>query len=146
MNLSRWQPVMLSLLRIVAAFSFVTHGSQKLFAFPVTGPQPTAHFFTLFWLAGVIEFFGGMLMLLGLFARPAAFIMAGEMAVAYFKQHAPGGFWPILNKGELATVYCFIWLYVMVAGPGAWSVDALLAKRRAMRTPATPAATVGSRA
>jgi putative oxidoreductase len=133
MNTSRWQPTMLSLLRIVAAFSFASHGSQKLFAFPVTAPQPTAHAFTLFWLAGVCEFFGGTLMLLGLFARPVAFVLAGEMAVAYFTQHAPNGFWPLLNRGELATVYCFVWLYIVAAGPGPWSVDAWLAHRRGPR-------------
>jgi putative oxidoreductase len=144
-NTSRWQPIMLSLLRIVAAFSFVTHGSQKLFAFPVTAAQPVAQLFTLTWFAGICEFFGGMLMLLGLFARPVGFVIAGEMAVAYLRQHAPGGFWPILNRGELATLYCFIWLYIMVAGPGPWSVDALLARRRAQRAVA-PAATVQSRA
>src|SRR5690348_3658386 len=96
-----WSPRFLSLLRIVAALSFASHGAQKLFAYPVTQPQPVATWFTLFWFAGVIETFGGSLMLLGLFTRPVAFILAGEMAVAYFMQHAPGGFWPILNRGEL---------------------------------------------
>jgi putative oxidoreductase len=96
----------------------------------LTDPQPTATFFTLVWFAGVCEFFGGMLMLFGLFSRPVAFILAGEMAVAYFFRHSPGGFWPILNRGELAVLYCFIWLYFAAAGGGPWSLDALLARWR----------------
>src|ERR1051326_6248013 len=102
---SRWAPYMLSVLRIVAAFVFLAHGSQKLFGVPATQPQPGAHAFTLFWFAGICEFFGGVLRLLGFLTRPVAFIIAGEMAVAYLTQHAPGGFWPLLNRGELAVVY-----------------------------------------
>ena len=128
---SSWRSRVLSLLRIVAAFSFATHGAQKLFAFPVSAPQAPAHTLTLTWFAGICEFFGGTLVLVGLFTRPVAFILAGEMAVAYFTQHAPGGFWPILNRGELATVYCLVWLYLAAAGPGDWSLDAWLAGRRA---------------
>jgi len=132
-------PRFLSLLRIVAALNFFSHGAQKLFAWPVSEPQPVATAFTLFWLAGVIETFGGSLMLLGLLTRPVAFILAGEMAVAYFMNHAPGGFWPILNRGELATVYCFIWLYIASAGPGPWSLDALLARRKTVSRAPRPA-------
>jgi putative oxidoreductase len=121
---------MLSLLRIVAGFNFLTHGSQKLLAFPVAEPQPAAQTLTMFWFAGVLEFFGGLLLMVGLFTRPVAFIVAGEMAFAYFTRHAPGGFWPILNRGELAVLYCFIWLYLVAAGGGPWSLDALLASRR----------------
>ncbi|MBI4502732.1 MAG: DoxX family protein [Gemmatimonadetes bacterium] len=124
-----WAPRLRSVMRVMAAFVFLAHGSQKLFAFPVTEPQPTAPLFTLFWFAGICEFFGGSLMLLGWFTRPVAFILAGEMAVAYFTRHAPGGFWPILNRGELAVLYCFLWLYLAVAGPGPWSLDALRARR-----------------
>ena len=129
---NRWASYMLSVLRIVAAFVFLAHGSQKLFGFPATHPQPTAHAFTLFWLAGICEFFGGTLMLLGLFTRPVAFIIAGEMAVAYLTQHAPGGFWPLLNRGELAVVYCFVWLYFVTTGGGPWSLDALIARKRSV--------------
>jgi putative oxidoreductase len=120
---------------MMAGFLFLAHGSQKLFAFPVTSAQPTAQLFTLFWLAGVCEFFGGSLILLGLFTRPVAFVLAGEMAVAYLSQHAPGGFWPILNRGELAVLYCFLWLYLVAAGGGPWSVDAVIA--RAVRPKST---------
>ena len=124
-----WGHRVRSLLRMAAAFVFLTHGSQKLFAFPVNEPQPTAELFTLVWFAGILEFFGGSLMLVGLFPRPVAFVLAGEMAVAYLPRHAPGGFWPILNRGELAVLYCFIWLYFTTVGAGPWSLDALRARR-----------------
>jgi putative oxidoreductase len=124
-------PYLLSALRIVAALSFITHGTQKLFAWPMNEARPTAEFFTQFWLAGILETFGGLLMLLGLFTGPVAFILAGQMAVAYFQAHHPRGFWPILNGGELASIYCFLWLYFAAAGPGPISLDAVLFKRRA---------------
>jgi putative oxidoreductase len=105
------------------------HGAQKLFgAFGGMGGHG-ATAFTLFWFAGILEFFGGLLILLGLLTRPVAFILCGEMAVAYFMVHAPGGFWPIQNKGELAVLYCFIFLYLAAAGPGPLSLDSRLRHR-----------------
>jgi putative oxidoreductase len=128
-GLSRLTPHLLSALRIVAAFLFIAHGTSKLFGFPPGAPRPPLVVFSLLFAAGVIETMGGALMLIGLFTRPVAFVLSGEMAVAYFRQHAPGGSWPILNGGELAVLYCFIWLLVVAAGPGPWSIDAL--RRRA---------------
>ena len=122
-----WSPRLLSVLRIVSALLFMQHGSQKLFGFPpspqLSGPLPP-----LLLTAGVMEFFGGVLLLLGLFTRPVAFLLSGEMAVAYFSSHAPRGLWPVLNGGELSVLYCFLFLYLSVAGGGAWSVDALRKK------------------
>lgn len=122
---ARWAPYLQSVLRIVAAFSFMTHGMQKLFAVPVAGPREPVDLVSLAGLAGVLETFGGALLLVGLFTRPVAFLLSGEMAVAYFLRHAPLGLWPILNRGEVAALFCFIWLYLAAAGPGPWSLDAL---------------------
>jgi putative oxidoreductase len=121
---SRWMPRILSVLRIVTAFLFMQHGAQKLFGFP-TPPQAAHPLFSLIGVAGILEFFGGLLLLIGLFSRPVAFLLSGQMAVAYFMAHAPQGFWPILNRGELAVIYCFVFLYLFVAGGGSWSVDRL---------------------
>ena len=119
---SRWAPKILSVLRIVTAFLFMQHGGQKLFGFPA--PLQAAHpLFSLIGVAGMLEFFGGLLLLIGLFSRPVAFLLSGEMAVAYFMAHAPHAFWPLLNKGELAVMYCFVFFYLFVAGGGSWSVD-----------------------
>lgn len=115
-----------SVLRIVIGFTFSLHGFQKLFGF-FGGRQ--AHFFSEMWLAGVLECCGGLIIMLGLFTRPVAFLLCGEMAVAYFKQHAPRGLWPINNGGELAVLYCFIYLYLMTAGAGPWSMDRLIRKQ-----------------
>lgn len=129
----RWTNVVLSVLRVVAALVYMQHGSQKLFHFPPSGaPGPGAPL-TLFsqtGLAGILEFFGGSLLLIGLFTRPVAFIVCGEMAVAYFTVHAPRAFLPIVNRGELAVVLCFVFLYFVFAGGGSWSVDALIRGRR----------------
>jgi putative oxidoreductase len=130
---ARWAPYLQSALRIVAAFSFITHGMQKLFAVPVAEPREPVDLASLVGLAGVLESVGGLLLLVGLFTRPVAFLLSGQMAVAYFLRHAPLGFWPIVNRGELATLYCFIWLYLAAAGPGPWSLDAL--RRRAGARP-----------
>jgi putative oxidoreductase len=122
---------MLSILRIVAALLFMEHGSQKLFGFPPSAQGGTPPMFSLFWVAGVLEFFGGLLLLLGLLTRPVAFILAGEMAVAYFMSHAPSSFSPLLNRGEPAVLFCFIFLYLALAGGGPWSLDSLRRRRDA---------------
>jgi len=122
-----WTPQLLSVLRIVAAFLFIQFGTGKLFAMP--GPLVpgggTVPVGSLAGIAGIIESVGGVLLLLGLFTRPVAFLVAGEMAIAYFHGHAPNGFWPVLNGGHPAVLFCFIWLYLSSAGPGPWSLDAL---------------------
>jgi len=129
-----WATQLLSLLRIVLAFLFIQVGTAKLFALPaaVMPGGGTAAVGSLPWVAGVIEVIGGPLILLGLFTRPVAFVLAGEMAVAYFVGHAPMGhwLWPVLNMGQTAVIYCFLFLYISAAGPGPWSLDALLARRR----------------
>jgi len=122
------QPALRSALRIVAALSFMTHGTQKLFAVPGTG-RTAVDWTSQMGLAGGLEAIGGLLMLLGLFTRPVAFILAGEMAYAYFQAHAQRAFWPILNGGELTTLYCFLWLYFAAAGPGSISLDAVIFRR-----------------
>ena len=119
-----------SLLRIVAAFAFVLAGSMKLFAFPA-GIPPNGGTVTLFSQLGIgaiLEVFGGGLLLVGLFTRPVAFILCGEMAVAYFQFHFPQGFWPTMNGGIPALLYCFVWLYFSAAGAGPWSLDAFRRK------------------
>lgn len=117
--------VLLSALRIVSAFLFMAHGTQKLFAWPVNQPRGTVELLSLSGAAGVLETFGGGLLLIGLFTRPVAFLLSGQMAVAYFLRHAPRDFWPILNGGELAALYSFLFLYFAAVGGGPWSLDAL---------------------
>jgi putative oxidoreductase len=121
----------------VAALNYMTHGTSKLFLFPQG--QQVPEMWSLVWFAGVIETVGGALLLVGLFSRPVAFLASGEMAVAYFTQHAAGGFWPIVNRGELVTLFCFIWLYICAAGPGSWSLDAVARRRAAGCTASRPA-------
>ncbi len=121
--LTQWAPRLLSTMRIVAAFLFIQHGSQKLFGMPGAQAPMAASWLSLIGLAGILEFFGGLLLLAGFLTRPVAFVLAGQMAVAYFMQHAPQGFWPLLNRGELAALYCFVFLYLAAAGGGSWSVD-----------------------
>ena len=116
-------------LRIVAGLLFAQHGAQKLFG--VLGRDAVDSLGSLMGLAGIIEFFGGVLIAAGLFTRPVAFIACGQMAVAYFMAHVPQGFWPILNGGELAAFYCFTWLFFFTHGPGKYSVDGWLACRKA---------------
>jgi putative oxidoreductase len=124
-SLSRLSPYLLSVLRIVAAFIFIAHGTQKMFGVPGHAFHPPVVPTSLLGVAGVLETIGGALMLVGLFTRPVAFVLCGEMAVAYFTQHLPGGPWPILNGGELAVLFCFIWLFFSAAGAGPLSVDKL---------------------
>ena len=135
-----WAPELLSILRIIAAFLFMQVGSAKLFAFPaaVMPGGGTAPAGSLAWFAGVLEVFGGGLILIGLFTRPVAFILSGEMAVAYFHGHAPQGLWPVLNQGSPAIFFCFLYLYLSAAGAGPWSVDALLANRAEFVERASP--------
>ncbi|GAB3826911.1 DoxX family protein [Hymenobacter jeollabukensis] len=119
-----WAPRLLSVLRIVAAFLFVLHGAQKLFNVPA-GEHGPVELASLMGVAGILEFGGGLLLLLGFLTRPVAFLLAGEMAVAYFKAHFPQAPLPIQNGGESAVLFCFIFLYLSAAGAGPWSVDAL---------------------
>jgi putative oxidoreductase len=126
---SRARPRLLSLLRIIIGFLLMAHGTQKLFNFPPS-THPMAHLPPLLLTAGVLETIGGPLILLGIFTRPVALVLAGEMAVAYFRQHAPRGFWPILNMGELAVIFCFVFLYLAAAGGGVWSVERLWERTR----------------
>jgi putative oxidoreductase len=128
-----WTPRLLSVLRIVAAFMLMAHGAQKLFGFLAPPGMPSFAPLSQMWIGGVLEFFGGALLLLGLFTRPVAFILSGMMAVAYFQMHAPGGFWPLQNKGELAVLYCFVFLFLAVAGGGVWALDSLLWRGRVAR-------------
>ncbi|MEO7993374.1 MAG: DoxX family protein [bacterium] len=132
--LEPWAPQLLSVLRIIAAFLFIQSGTTKLFAFPMGMPpdgKAVTDFTSQVGVGGLLETFGGLLLLLGLFTRPTAFVLSGMMAVAYFQFHAPGGFWPVINGGMPAILFCFIWLYIAAAGAGPWSIDALLARRAA---------------
>jgi len=125
-----WAPRLLGVLRIVAAILFIEHGTQKLFGFPPSD-RPMPEMFTLLWFAGVLEAFGGFLLLIGLFTRPVAFILSGQMAVAYWMAHAPQSIFPVVNGGDGAILFCFVFLYLVFAGPGAWSVDGGRAARSA---------------
>jgi putative oxidoreductase len=122
---SNWGPQLRSVLRIVAALIFVQAGTVKLFGFPVGMPPNggTASFPSQIWIGGFLEVVGGALLALGLFTRPVAFLMSGMMAVAYFQFHSPAGFWPAVNGGTAAAIYCFVWLYISAAGAGPWSLD-----------------------
>jgi putative oxidoreductase len=121
-----WTPRLLSVLRIVSGFLFIAHGAQKMFGFLAPPGSSRPALLSQIGVGGVLEFFGGILLLLGLFTRPVAFILSGTMAVAYFQMHAPGGFWPLQNRGELAALYSFVFLFMAVAGGGEWSLDRLL--------------------
>jgi putative oxidoreductase len=136
-----WEPRMLSIFRIMTGLLFLEHGTNKLFNFPITQNHAPYNIATLVPGAqGLIELIGGILIVLGLFTRPVAFILAGDMAVAYFMSHAPRNFFPIVNGGDAAILYCFAFLYMWVAGGGAWSLDRLWT-----RESSTPLA-AGSRA
>jgi putative oxidoreductase len=119
-RLSAYAPQALAVLRIITALLLLEHGTQKLFGFPAPFPFPVEG---LLLVAGILELVGGLLILVGFFTRPVAFVLCGFMAVAYFMGHVPMGFWPIVNMGEGAILYCFIFGYLVFAGPGSWSVN-----------------------
>ena len=123
-----WAPRLLSVLRIVVALCFMSHGVAKLLKYPPLPAFAKVELLSLIGFAGVLELVGGALLILGLFTRPVAFILSGEMAFAYFMGHFPRGFHPLVNGGEAAILFCFIFLYIAAAGPGPWSVDALRKK------------------
>jgi putative oxidoreductase len=124
----RWRPYVLSLLRIIAGLLFLEHGTAKLFGFPPHGAIPV--YPNVEWFAGRIELIGGALVALGLYTRPVAFLLSGEMAIGYFVDHAPRSFFPLLNRGEPAILFCFVFLYLVFAGGGPLSLDALIRGRR----------------
>jgi putative oxidoreductase len=131
MEFATWSPRMLSVLRIMTGLLFLEHGTQKLLSFPPPA-NPGPALFSLLGLQGIIELVGGVLIVIGLFTRPVAFILAGDMAVAYFYAHGPRGFFPTLNGGQLAILFCFVFFYIFVAGGGVWSVDAQRSSRRGL--------------
>lgn len=122
--LAPWQPQALSVLRFMAGLEILQHGTAKILHFPHVAQMANVQIGSLAWVGGVIELVGGALMVIGLFTRPTAFILCGFTAVAYFMVHAGKSFYPILNGGELAVLYCFVFLYIFAAGPGPWSIDA----------------------
>ena len=128
-RLASWAPQLLSVLRIMTGVLFLEHGTQKLLGFPPSEHAAPA-LFSLIGVQGVLELVGGFLILIGLFTRPVAFILAGDMAVAYFMAHAPKSFFPTLNGGQLAILFCFVFLYLVFSGAGPWSADAQLMRAR----------------
>ena len=128
--MKKLEPYLRSVFRVMAAFTFTLHGWQKFFGMfgGIGGTRPPLT--SMLGLAGILETFGGALIILGLFTRPVAFLLAGEMAVGYFRTHAPRGFWPLTNGGELAVFYCFFYLWLSAAGPGPWSLDALVRRKK----------------
>jgi putative oxidoreductase len=131
--LSRWQPQLLAVLRIVVSLLFIEHALIKLFGFPPGGPPGLQPVGTLLWIGGVVELVCGLMVLIGLWTRLFAFLAAGEMAVAYFMVHAPNSFFPAVNMGEAAILFCFAFLYFAAAGPGAWSADAARTRNAPIR-------------
>ncbi|ODR98473.1 DoxX family protein [Methyloceanibacter methanicus] len=125
---TEWAPRILSIVRIVAALIFMAHGTAKLLGFPAT-EMPTPEFMSLSWIGGMLELVGGALLAIGLFTRPVAFILSGEMAVAYWMFHAPNSVFPLVNHGDAAILYCFLFLYIAFAGGGPWSVDEMLRRK-----------------
>ena len=122
-SLSRYAPYTLGLLRIFTALTFISHGTQKLFGFPATATSSLPAVASLPWIAGVLEVVGGALVLVGFLTRPVAFVLSGLMAVAYWMAHAPKSFYPLLNGGEPALLFCFIFFYIFFAGPGSFALD-----------------------
>jgi putative oxidoreductase len=119
----RFAPYALAALRIVAALLFIAHGTQKLFGYPAPPSSGLPPMFSLFWIGAILEAAGGLLVLVGFYSRAIGFILAGEMAVAYFLFHAPRSFFPLLNNGDSAVLFCFVFLYIAVVGPGAFSIN-----------------------
>lgn len=132
--LASWAPRLLSVLRITAAFTFLQHGSAKLLKFPKVEMFANLDYTSIYGVAGVLELVGGVLLLIGLFSRPVAFILSGMMAVAYFMAHSTPFFSPMLSGGEAAYLFCFVFLYIAAAGPGPWSIDAMRTKGHGLRT------------
>lgn len=131
---SPWSDRVFAVLRIVAGLLFISFGTMKLFGYPPSPmPMPPIEAGSQMWFAGVLEIFGGLLIVLGLLTRPVGFILSGEMAVAYFQAHAPQSFFPSVNQGAPAVLYCFLFLYMAFAGAGAWSIDRLISRRRRRR-------------
>jgi putative oxidoreductase len=124
---AKWQPQLLSALRIMAGLLFLEHGTSKYLGFPHVDKVPEA--LSMSGVGGMLELVGGALIALGLFTRPVAFLLAGEMAIAYFYAHAPRAFFPVLNGGDAAILYCFVFLYLFFAGPGPWSIDAMMKRK-----------------
>jgi len=125
----RFKDVALNLLRFVAGFQLWQHGAQKLLG--VFGRDTPVEMFTIFWTAGIIEFFGGMLIAVGLFTRPVAFLLCGHLAVVFWWRHVPGSpFWPVMNRGEAPVLFCFMFLLLWAYGGGTFSIDAWLKRRR----------------
>jgi putative oxidoreductase len=122
-TLNRYTPYALAALRVATALIFLLHGTQKLFGFPAPPESGLPPAFSLFWIGAILEFVGGLLILVGLFTRPVAFVLAGEMAVAYWMFHAPQNLYPVLNGGDASILYCFVFLLLVFAGPGAFSMD-----------------------
>ena len=135
MFFSRWSAELLSVLRIMSGLLFLEHGTAKMLNFP-PNPNGMPEFLSLVWFAGVIELVGGTLITLGLFTRIVAFILSGEAAFVYFIGHAPLGFFPLLNRGDSSILWCFTFLYIAAAGPGPWSLDALMGRERRAPAPA----------
>jgi putative oxidoreductase len=125
-SLEKWAPQALSVLRIVAGLLFLQHGLQKFFGFPSAGPPLTP----LLGIQGLIELIGGVLLAIGAFTRPVSFVLSGDMATAYFIAHLPNSFFPIVNRGDAALLYCFVFLYIFFAGGGPWSIDRNWMNRR----------------
>jgi putative oxidoreductase len=131
-----WPSRFLAILRIMTGLMFMTAGTTKLFGFPTPPMQmPPLEPMSQIWIGAWMEVVGGALIALGLFTRPTAFLLSGEMAVAYFQFHAPQGFFPITNRGDGAVLYCFIFLYLVAAGSGSWSLDRLIARRKPVAVP-----------
>ena len=126
-SLTSWSPHVLSLLRVASGAAFLAHGTMKWLNFPPSTMEVT--FTSLSGIAGLIELVGGTLLVLGLFTRPVAFLCSGTMAAAYFIAHAPQSFFPVLNRGDAALLYCFVFFYLVFAGPGPWSLDAIVRKK-----------------
>ena len=126
-----WASRMLSIFRVVAGLVFITAGTTILYSYPPNPmPMPPMPPMSQLWIGGVLEMVGGLLITLGFLTRPVAFVLAGQMAVAYFQFHFPQSFWPTANMGVAALLYCFLFLYLVFAGPGVWSIDAMIARRR----------------